>query len=278
MATLEAIVGGDSLVLSDGAPYKLLDARGLSGAPVRRVADQGPDEFGHTDRGYRLGPREIELDIGFRADSNSALDDHRRALVSHFKPLSDTAINLRYTRDDAVVRQIDCFTVGKIKIGLVKEHRPGHYHKASIRLYAPDPAFYNPVPGTVSLQGVVAPIYLQGTAINYAGDLDERPIIRVTGPITNPVVRSAYTNDDLTFTGVTIGAGTTYIIDTRVDRKTVYAGTINKIGELSDSSDLGSFSIVPAASQGINVFYLGGNNTGTATLMEIVYYTRYLSI
>lgn len=168
--TLAAIVGATTVILSDSNPFRLLSARGMMGAPARRVTAQGAAQHGDTDLGYRLTAREIELQIGFFAATDAALDAHRDTLTTIFKPLPNTPINLRVTRDDAEIRQLDCNVVGEIKIDWLPEHRPGHYHRATVKLRAPDPTYYAITTGTVTVTGagtaVAADWYLAGGAID----------------------------------------------------------------------------------------------------------------
>lgn len=471
---LTATSGSSSITLSDGAPFGLLSARGMGGAEIRRVTQQGPAQDGDTDTGYRLAPREIELVIGFQGSSDSVLDGYRDTLTSFFKPLTATPVKLRMTRDDGAVRQIDCNVVGSVKIDLLPMYRPGHYHRATIRLRAPDPAWYNPTPGTVSFAGTVpsslnwwlaegvvgtaqvlmhggtpsanevwsyagtigtatgytlavraeyvsylhsnmymfdapslplepvarfgvagtetygttSPYYavgpspaiignlmnsgtlnyffnadpngatingvsnglaqtlwllqygtysyqytksyligtaqkwrtnswpgtvqlyalysppltegqrnavsaymtgITGTAIAgtinqilplpYSGDLPEYPVISLTGPITNPSITNVVTGEVLNFGTITIGAGVTYVIDTRHGYKTVTQGTVNRIDQLSDNSDLSTWHLVPSpiASGGTNTIFVAGTAIGTATSIQVVYYNRYMS-
>lgn len=171
MATLTATVGSTSITLTGGSPYSLVSAKGMGGAGVRRVTSQGPAQDGDTDNGYRLLPREIELEIGIKAATDALLDGYRDTLTSFFKPLPSTPIKLRYTRDDAAVRQVDCYTVGNIKMDLVNDYRAGHYHKATIRLRAVEAALYNPTPGTVTVTGtagLASNWWLAGGAIGTA--------------------------------------------------------------------------------------------------------------
>lgn len=168
---LAAIVGSTTVTLSDGAPFTLRAARGMGGADIRRVTTRGAAQHGDTDKGYRLNPRQIELVIGFRATTDAILDGYRDTLTSIFKPLPATPVKLRVTRDDGVVRQIDCNVVGPIVIKLLPEHRPGHYHEAKIQLRAADPAWYNPTAGSVSVVGtslIASQWWLAGDAIGSA--------------------------------------------------------------------------------------------------------------
>lgn len=472
MPTISATVSSTSITLNDGNPYRILSARGMGGAEIRRVTSQGPAQDGDTDEGYRLQPREIELVIGFEAATDILLDGYRDTLTSFFKPLAATPIKLRIVRDDGEIRQIDCNLVGSIDIDLVPRYRPGHYHRATVRLRAADPAWYELAPGTVSYSGTVPlatwwlangavgtaqhlmhggtpaaneawsysgtigtatgftlmiradyvsylnpnmflvdapslpltyaarfgvagtatwgtanPYYMMGAsqavlgnlmggagihnyALNsdpgivyiggnpaaeratswiiigggyvnlselssivgttqfwrtsswpgtvqlyalyspplsesqrnavsaymegivgvggtvnqvvslpYEGDLPEYPTITITGPIANPIITNAATSEVLDFTGTTLGAGTTYIIDTRYGYKQVLQGTVIRNDKLSDDSDLGTWHIAPApiATGGTNVISVNGSGASAATAITVVYYNRYQS-
>lgn len=159
---VQAIYSGGTVSLTDKSPYSLLGARGLAGAPVRRVVSRGPAQEGDTDLGFRLQPRDVELQLGFVATTDAILDGYRDALMTVFKPLSSTPVYLRVTRDDAEVRQLECYAVGNVDIKWVKEHRVGHYHVATVRLYAPEVAYYDTTPGTVTVTGATA-----GTAADW---------------------------------------------------------------------------------------------------------------
>lgn len=466
MATLVAIVSGTSLNLNDQAPFRLLGANGWGGVDVRRVTLRGPEQHGDTDVGYRLSPRDLELEIGFQGTDDATLDGYRDTLTSHFKPLVSVPVLLRYTRDDGAVRQLDCYVRGKVKIDLDKTLRPGHFHRALIPLRAADPAWYNPTQGSVSVVGTAltaaewwlaggaigsaqvaeygtapaqgqawtytgTPSYdppnsgytiafrsaretitdgkyafyagtgmsfstsgtahyrlgvlseplnqllgsatmaagthnyfiswwmnvggwernenfrgtqafggnahvdhnLIGTArrwrsdatntvgsrwssaleryavyvpalgtaqidalnlymtiapastdaqtlpVAYSGNLPEYPVIEIRGPVSNPAITNLTTGLTLDFGTITIGAGTTYVIDTHPFFKTVLAGTVSKRGELTADSDLGEFRLEPSpvATGGTNVMFLSGTAMGTATRFAMTYYNRYTS-
>jgi hypothetical protein len=175
MAKLEAIQGSTTLTLMDTTvsnnTYTTRVASGIGGAPVRRLTTAGAAQQGDSDVGYRLDPRNVTLFVGFRATTDALLDGYRDTLTGFFKPLSATLINLRLTRDDGEIRQLDVYTRGKIDIKWVKEHRLGHYHEATIVLRAAQPAWYELAPGTVTVTGVAgtaADWYLAGGAIGTA--------------------------------------------------------------------------------------------------------------
>ena len=461
--TLTATQGSDSLTLTS-LPYSLLRATGMGGAAVRRVTTQGPKQHGDSDKGYRLLPRRFELQIGVKAATDALLDGYRDALVSLFKPLDDDPVQLQVTRDDGEVRALDCYLDGEIEIALVPGLRPGHYHRVTLPLVAPEPAYYGIAPGTATVTGTVnlanqwwlaggaigtaqvlmsggtpgsnatwayagtiigtathyeiairagsvspagakaslfeggigmakfyrqtdtaggdagnpryrfggnskvtngmiagtqnyfyvnlglfAPVpdltpgyrkwitpvgtttieynsnivgtamrwrtdswpgtiqlyalyspslnepqrsalsvYMAGTPgtvsqvvnVPYAGDLPEYPVISIRGPLTGASIVNTATGDALDFGTIAIGAGTTYVIDTRYGAKTVLAGTANKRGELTPDSDLGTWALVPdpIAAGGTNSIAVYGTGTGTATQVSIVYYNRFASM
>lgn len=151
----------------------------------------------------------------------------------------------------------------------------------SVPLYA----LYQPSLSTA--QRAALGVYMNGTAgtatttiaIPYVGDLPEYPIISLTGPISSPSITNTSTGEVLDFGTITIGAGTTYVVDTRYGYKTVKAGTVDRKYELTDDSDLGEWHIAPApvAPGGTNVIVVGGSASGSALQVEVTYYNRYSS-
>jgi hypothetical protein len=488
--SLTATVGSTTVNLSNRSPFAFRTLRGAGGVDIRRVTIQGPAQDGDTDRGYRLGPRDLELVVVFTATTDALLDGYRDTLTQFFKPLVSTPVGLTMTLDNGNVRQLDVYPRGEspVKITLTPELRPSHTHQAIISLRAPDPAWYNPTQGSISVVGTsltaaqwyyaggaigsaqavefgTAPTqgqvwtyagtpgtvssyelqtgggytvafrsgkeavtagkyaffagsasgtpsasfstngtigyalgidhvgaheygglsagtsfmpasgtnnyfvsmktYVEGSGyveagaqrgtasfnsgfsgqdivptteyniggtvrrwrsngandaasrwtealtryavyvpallpdqisalntymslsdsstdaqtlpIAYNGNLPEYPTISITGPVTNPSVTNLTTSETLDFGTITIGAGTTYIINTHPQYRTVYAGTVNKRRELSQDSDLDSFHISPSAVGGTNVFYLNGTAMGTATQFQVLWYDRYTS-
>lgn len=116
------------------------------------------------------------------------------------------------------------------------------------------------------------------TFVNYAGDWPEYPIVRINGPISDPIVTNTSTGETLDFTGHSIGSADYYEIDTRGGYKTVRnSGGDIKIGDLSEDSDLETFHLAPdqEATGGVNVLVFSGTAIGTATNVVVTYYNRY---
>lgn len=146
----------------------------------------------------------------------------------------------------------------------------------------PKAAIYNIAPTPTQLAALSNAMDTDGTVnsgfITYAGDWPDFPVIRIDGPISDPIVTNTATGETLAFTGYAIGSGDYYTIDTRYGYKTILnSGGDNKIGELTSDSDLETFHLAPApqAAGGLNILTLAGTATGAPTSMVITYYNRY---
>jgi len=132
-----------------------------------------------------------------------------------------------------------------------------------------------------ALIAAVAGGYGASKTITYAGSFAEYPVVTILGPITNPVLTNVSTGETLDFTGITIAALDSYIIDCRFGYKTVKdaAGT-NKIADLTTASDLATFHLAadPEVSGGANAFTLTGSGTTGATTVTVAYYNRYVGL
>ena len=180
---LDVIVGSLTYVqsLSDGNPFSLVSANGLSMAPLHRLTEHAPRQDGDTDQGYRLDPRTITLTLNINAATAAALDTARDLLSTIFTPHPGYSILLRVTRDDGEVRQIECQTTGPVDVPLVKEHHPGHLHRVVVQLRAANPVWYDPA--LYSLSYDQSSWWLAGGTIGTASVLEH---------VTYPTARQAW--------------------------------------------------------------------------------------
>lgn len=199
MATWQVIAGGTTYNLSDRTPFDVVTVTGVGSAPVRRMSQRGPLQHGETDIGYRLDPRSINLVLAFAAASLSAADTHRDTLARIFRP-SDSPIQLRYTRDDSAVRQIDCYAVGMVDMPVTVEERVGVFQRVAIQLVAPDPLWYDPSINT-ALLSLTPPDVFGGGGVIPAG------VIKATA--LSPATNAAVGTGTLPNTPVTIFVRTT---------------------------------------------------------------------
>jgi hypothetical protein len=118
--------------------------------------------------------------------------------------------------------------------------------------------------------------------IAYMGDWLEYPIIKINGPITNPIVTNVTTGDTLDLTGVALGNDDSVTIDCRYGHKTItHSNGANMIANLSADSDLATFHLAPV--DGLdetkaNVITVAGELASTQTRVDITYYNRYTGI
>lgn len=147
----------------------------------------------------------------------------------------------------------------------------------------PRAAIYNIAPSAAQLAALDSWMTTGGTtniggSIVYPGDWQEYPVIRIDGPISDPVLTNASTGETLDFTGYTIGSGDYYEIDTRYGYKAIRnSGGDNKIGQMSSDSDLETFHLAPdqEVAGGVNILSLSGTATGSSTGVAIYHYNRY---
>lgn len=107
----------------------------------------------------------------------------------------------------------------------------------------------------------------------YSGNVDEYPVLYLTGNGTAPVITNAATNSTITFgTTMVTSSGTALIIDLRPGVKTVTYASTNRVADVTDPNDLLAWKIVPTASGTNTITVTGGTYTVDAT-----YYHRYVS-
>lgn len=291
---LELIRSGVTLDISDEASYIHEENEGFGMPPLHRLTERGPLQDGVSDRGYRLDPRVVNLVITTIGATWSERYTRRAELLRMLMPGNDV-VKLRFTDPDGAAYALDCYVIS----GPLFSSRDmlGNEFKAAFGLYAPDPTLYDETAMALSfglgggshtmLVPTVIPMTVGGSSIdmtqvlNYTGSYRSYPVIRITGPITNCVITNNSTGDKLDFTGVTIGAGAYYEIDCRYGYKTVESNAgVNKIGDLTDDSDLSTFAIeagvaVATLANSINV---AGTSITQATKVDIIVYRRFIGV
>jgi hypothetical protein len=287
---LELIRNGNIYSLVDGTYSHYLGDNGWGAAPTHRLTARGPQQHGESDYGFRLDPRVGSVVLGIPGSSLEDLFSRRGGLIALFGPANSLA--LRWTIG-SLVKQIDVKRVGGLS--LASANKSGFYQRAAVDLRAADPSFYDPdsqlqefglgsganefeVPMPVP-HHVGASTLDETVGINYPGSWHSFPFIRITGPITNPVITNESTGEVLDFTGTTIVVGDYYDIDCAYDAKTVIDDSgVNKIADLTDDSDLATFHIscdCEAVPGGANSISVTGSATTTATKVTMTYFNRY---
>jgi hypothetical protein len=199
MATWQAIVGGTTYNLSDRNPFDVVTVTGVGSAPVRRLSQRGPLQHGETDIGYRLDPRSINLVLAFAPATLALADTARDTLARIFAP-GNTPFNLRYTRDDGAVRQIDCYAVGMVDMPVTDEDRIGVMQRVAVQLVAPEPLWYDAAANIVVLTTTVPDVFTAGGMIASAD---------VVNSVTSPALATAFGTGNVPLNTFTVMARTT---------------------------------------------------------------------
>ena len=291
---LSVISAGTEYPLSDNRDYVLTGLDGIAGAPVERITEQGPMQHGVSDRGYRLRPRKLVLALSVRCGDAADWFARRHELLRMFRPGREP-VRLRLT-SGPVVRQIDCHIDGTLE--MTPDVNWGtRWQRVGIELYAPDPTWYDPAGRTAAFSlgggGLLAiPLAVpmavgsstidQSLQIKYEGTWDAAPIITLRGPMTDPVITNQTLGDKLDFTGTSIAAGNSYVIDCRYGYKTVTRTSdgANRIQDLTHDSDLATFRIGahPDVRDGYNSIRVSASGLTVASVVYLQYYTRYIGV
>jgi hypothetical protein len=289
---LSVIVDGIEYPLDDGSLCWWQEDDGVGMLPQHLIESRGAQQHGATYRDFRADPRDFRLYLELDQASREALYTARQTLLGIFAP--GRALSVRYTFPSGALRQIDCRY--RSDMSLPTADQQGFTQKVVVGLRAFDPTFYDPAGVTSSFNlgggsgGTVPteiPMFVGSSVLNqtntvtYAGDWRDYPLIRLTGPVTDCILTNLTTGDILDFTGVTIAAGDFYEIDCRYGYKTVVdAAGVNKIADLSTTSDLSTFHLASALEtpDGINAIKVTGSAATESTRIDVTFYERYLGV
>ena len=285
---ISVIVAGVEHQLDGNAPYGYLGSDGLGAAPLQRLTERGAMQHGETDYGYRLDPRVFSLLLIINADNTADFWDQRSDLITWFAPYY--APTMRFELKNGNIRHIDCFHVGDLI--MPDADFQGTVQRLAIQLKAPDPTFYDPEVRSITFglagggdaflipteipHGIGASTLDQSIVISNSGNWLAYPHqIRITGPITDAVITNSTTDEKLDFTGTTIAGGDYYDIDVRPGHKSVVDSTgVNRVGNLSADSDLGTWHLMP----GDNSISVTGSSVTETTEAEIGFFEHYLGV
>lgn len=271
--------------ISDGTVSRLLFTEGTGMNPRHDITQVAPQEHGETFIDYRLDKRHIDLLLLLQG-TQAQMTTKRRQLMGLFHP--DFLTVLRFSTTDGLrdiaVRFTDSFTVPSAdRMPLSQRVR------ISFNAYKP---FYDPsgvyLPfalgggGGAFVVPMTVPFFLGTGTLNMSLSTDNnapdfwraRPIITITGPITDAKITNVTTGKVIDFTGNSIGSGVVYVIDTRTDAPTVTEGTTNRIDKITAASDLAGFYI----SRGTTTFLVTGTGITAVSLVEIRFNAQLLGI
>jgi hypothetical protein len=288
----ELVRGGTTYNLTSGTLAYLMDYSGLGLPPGQNFYERAPLQNGSTRRGFRLDPRNFQETFYVPADCPRK----RQRVVGEFLDLlslSDDLLTFRFILPDNTVRLID-FTLESV-IDMAsgdRVSRLGDYGQfLACQFLAPDPTFYEPTAQVVTFEleddegfSVPTPVptpigadELDDTAIVlYGGSANSYPVIRINGPIIDPVITNETTDVSIEFVADTeIALGDWWQIDTKAGTIVDAAGS-NQLGNLSADSSLSQFYLLREreAPSGNTITVMGTRVTG-ATSVTLTYYVRH---
>lgn len=192
-----------------------------------------PLQAGGRRRSVRHDVREFALPLWVSAASDSALRTAVRTLIFRLDPARGDG-TLRVTAPGGDQREIACRVVSGLEVDEDFGDVTGQeWQRLTPVFSAVDPYWSDTSDTSASVTTGDAvtffpffPLVLSssevfgGVTINNTGDVETWPVITITGPGTDPIVRNSTTGEML---GVdyTLGAGEVLTIDTRPGRKTV---------------------------------------------------------
>lgn len=288
-------VNGTEFEMDNNGPYIFQGEEGLAMPPITRYSQRSPLQHGDSDLGFRLEPRIFSLAFTAASSSKAELMNHRAQLLSWFAPFNN--LRFRFDLANGTTRYIDCNYLGGLELS--KSDRVGIYQKMVLQFKANDPTFYDVAPQAYTISGGISgdtfeiphvvPHPVGSASLNaladlwYLGSWYSYPhLIRIGGPVENPVLENLTTNEKLDFTGTTLESDEWLDIDCRFGKKTVKnQDGVNMIAALTTDSDLATFHLEPRGpltSSGVNTFRFTGSEPGINTVVEINYINRYIGI
>ena len=240
-------------------------------------------------------PRILNVVWDSASSNRSDMWDEHQTFIAAMKPYSDAG-TLRKTLPDGTYYDLSV----RINSGLTfkaDEQIAAATQRYAIQFIAYDPVWNKQPQAThtvtlAELSELEYPITFPITfgsdivddtdTVTTSGTWKAYPVITITGPITAPIISNNTTDEKLDFTGTTVASGDTYTIDLTAGTKTVVdASSVNKIGDLTTDSDLGTWHLAaaPDATSGNNVIRVQGNAAvaGTTSIV-IAWYNRFVGL
>lgn len=280
----------------DQKPYLLYEHDGFGVPRTARIEDSGPLQHGTTDRGMKLPARDIVLYVQMFAEDWEDYYEKRAELARWFSPFGNAGV-LRVTEDGVSGSsgengglEISGYAVEGLDFP--GSEREGLTQTVPIVLHCSDP-FWQDIESSSVLYSAgggsdtfevptVVPFKVGASTmsisqvLDYRGDADAYPVIKVYGPITNFVITHAIKGMKLDLTGTTIGAGDWYEFDLRYGVKTLKDSTgANKIDKLTADSNLATWRLLAGRTNTVSAV---GSGITTTTSVQLTWKNAYSGI
>jgi len=273
----------NGLTIGAGTPFQIIDIDGLESLPELRVQDdnRGFNDGAFTGRDFYNG-RTITMTVHTFAGNGNTAFDNFDLFQQAFLPQQTGTQTMQFLLSTSdTEKQIDVRMRSR-KTLIDPEYTFG-YIRSQISMFAPDPRYYDNVAQTTSLTLPTSPIgrgysrtfsytYGGGTLTNYgyvtnAGWVYTSPTIYITGPITNPAVGNATTNQVITV-NATLGSGDVLSIDLNAKLVTLNGSAARNLVAVGSQW----FTCAPGSTS----LYLSGSGSGAGTTATINYRNAYI--
>lgn len=289
--------------------FKVLGYDGLGHMSVRRLSQKAPRQRGVTDLGYSQEARHFGLTLEIRAYDLNHYGDLREQALAMFYPREYDNITCTFHAFGRV-RAINCNLDGDLDF--LSGERRYTRQVFTVPLKAHDPRLYVPtqrevnffptsgaagweipweIPWTIgagTANSTVTVTYAEGSFAAAA----EYPLLRLFGPIIDPILTNETTSERLSFPGLSYAAGEFVTIDLGagpyLDSSPRIRNHLDVSVEqyLSSDSDLATWHFAPAGellssgfrSDGDNVIRVQGTGATTNTRLQMLYYDRHTGV
>lgn len=269
----------------------VLQEEGTGMPPIEYVTQRGPFQHGETMVDYFLRPRVLQLLVRHKYCNENDYWNGRAELLDILRP-NRAAVGIPGT-----IRKI-LSTGAKRDLNVMIEQGPNFSpHRAgwdewaydeALRFIAHNPIWFDPTLNTITtLTGVdqlifpiTFPIYFLSSSmttliINYLGNWEEYPTIRITGPISNPSIENMTTGEKISL-NYTLPTGYSLIVNLTYSNKSITRNDgVNLIPYITTDSSLSTFHIAPGVP---NTIVTSGSALGLTTAVSIEWYNRYIGV
>ena len=277
----------------DQKPYLLFDHDGFGIPKATRLEDSGPLQHGTSDRGMKLPARDVVLYVKLFAEDWADYYEKRAELARWFSPFGDAG-TLQVTEagvggsNGGGGLEISGYAVEGLDFP--GSEREGLTQTVPIVLHCSDPFWQDIESSSVTFSAgggsdtfevpTVVPFKVGASTmlvlqlVDYVGDADAYPVIKIFGPVTDLKIWQDTKNTmQLDFAGTTIAAGDWYEIVLRYGVKTIKdSNGVNKISTLSANSNLATFRLFAGAS---NYISMTGTGITSSTMAQLTWKNAY---
>lgn len=291
-----------------------LNSYDLGMAQIVRLKQRAPLQlYGNTDLGWRMSPRFSDFEWTIKGADLAGYRDLRARLIEIFVPRVDDPVQLVFDFGDRV-RALDVNLDGE----LLWRNRAGTIEQVSGVFEASDPRLYDPeliteifdlsssagsnlgwqidwpVPWPIGTDILNLTKVIDYAELSPLG-APEFPLIRILGPITNPVVENITTGEtiDLSAEGGIVLSDSSEWVDIdltnapRRDAKTIRDQNNDSVDyHLTTDSDLATWHLAPKGEKlesgayctGQNSIRVLGGSVDSNTRVSFRYYNRFFAV